>query len=74
MLRPQAMITFLGLGIFRHVALWRWLMSEQHGQTSRPWEPQRYRQEAHSPDAKLPESDVVFCVLDTVPRLDGRRC
>ena len=48
-------------------------MSEQHGKTYRPWEPQRYRQEAHSPDAKLPESDWAFFLLDTVSRLDLRR-
>src|SRR3989440_3377041 len=67
------MITFLGLGIFKSVAIWRWLMSDQHGKTYRPWEPQCYRQEAHSPDAKLPESDLAFFLLDTVPRLDLRR-
>jgi transposase len=48
-------------------------MSAQHGKTYRPWEPQRYRQEAHSPEAKLPESDWAFFLLDTVPRLDLRR-
>src|SRR2546423_10679408 len=67
------MITFLGLGIFKPVAIWRWLMSDQHGKTYRPWEPQRYGQEANSPDAKLPESDLTFFLLDTVPRLDLRR-
>ena len=35
-------------------------MSEPYRKTSRPWEPQRYRQEAHSPEAKLPEGDLVF--------------
>jgi len=48
-------------------------MSEQHGKTYRPWEPQRYRQEVHSPEAKLPEGDVVFFVLDTVPQWDVSR-
>ena len=48
-------------------------MSEQHGKTYRPWDPERYRQEAHSPAAKLPEGDVVFFLLDTVPQLDLRR-
>ena len=48
-------------------------MSEQHGKTSRPWEPQRYRQEVHSPEAKLPEGDLVFFLLDTVAQLDLRR-
>ena len=48
-------------------------MSEPQRKTYRPWEPQRYRQEAHSPDAKLPEGDVVFFLLDTVPKLDLRR-
>jgi transposase len=67
------MITFLELGIGKPVTIWRWLMSAQHGKTYRPWEPQRYRQEAHSPEAKLPESDWAFFLLDTVPRLDLRR-
>src|SRR3989441_12634766 len=48
-------------------------MSEQHGKTYRPWEPQRYRQEVHSPEAKLPEGDGVFFLLDTVPQLDVSR-
>jgi transposase len=47
-------------------------MSKQHGKTYRPWEPQRYRQEAQSPEAKLPEGDLVFFLLDTVPQLDRR--
>jgi transposase len=48
-------------------------MSEPSRKTYRPWEPQRYRQEAQSPDAKLPEGDLVFFVLDTVPKLDLSR-
>jgi transposase len=67
------MSTFRGWGICKPVAIWRWLLSDQHGKTSRPWEPQRYRQEAQSPDAQLPESDLPFCLLATVPRLDLRR-
>jgi transposase len=47
-------------------------MSKQHGKTYRPWEPQRYRQEAQSPEAKLPEGDVVFFLLDSVPQLARR--
>jgi transposase len=47
-------------------------MSKQHGTTYRPWEPQRDRQEAQSPEAKLPEGDVVFFLLDTVPQLARR--
>jgi transposase len=49
------------------------MMSEPQRKTYRPWEPQRYRQEAQSPDAKLPEGDVVFFLLDLVPKLDWRR-
>ena len=45
-------------------------MSTPDGKTYRPWEPQRYQHEAHSPAAKLPEGDLVFFLLDTVPRLD----
>ena len=49
-------------------------MSEPWRKTSRPWEPQRYRQEAPSPDAKLPEGASVFFLLATVSPLDLRRC
>ena len=48
-------------------------MSPRDGKTYRPWEPQRYQQEAHSPAAKLPENDLVFFLLDTVPQLDLSR-
>jgi hypothetical protein len=49
------------------------MMSERGEQTSRPWEPERSRQDAQSPAATLPEGDVVFFLLDTVPQLDLRR-
>ena len=48
-------------------------MSEQHGKMYRPWNPQHYRQETHSPEGKLPEGDLVVFLLDTVPQLDLRR-
>ena len=38
--------------------------------TYRPWDPDAYRQQAHSPRAKLPEGDLVFFLLDAVPQLD----
>jgi transposase len=44
-------------------------MSDRGEKTYRPWEPERYRQDAHSPAAKLPEGDLVFFLLDTVPQL-----
>src|SRR5262245_35969311 len=56
-----------------HAHMRRPLMSEPSRKTYRPWEPQRYRQEAQSPEAKLPEGDLVFFLLDTVAKLDGRR-
>jgi transposase len=49
------------------------MMSEPGGKTYRPWDPQRYQQEAHSPASKLPEGDLVFFLLDTVPQLDLHR-
>src|SRR5437588_2507848 len=49
------------------------MMSESGGKTYRRWEPERYQHEAHSPAAKLPEGDLVFFLLDTVPQLDLRR-
>src|SRR5262249_17149437 len=49
------------------------MMGEPYRKTYRPWEPQRYRREAHSPEAKLPEGDLVFFLLDTVAKLDVRQ-
>jgi transposase len=49
------------------------MMSEHGEKTYRPWEPERYRQDAHSPTAKLPEGDLVFFLLDTVPQLEVSR-
>src|SRR5947208_7195751 len=53
--------------------MWRAMMSPRDGKTYRPWEPERYRYEAQSPAAKLPEGDLVFFLLDTVPQLDLHR-
>jgi len=47
------------------------MMSERREKTYRPWEPERYRQDAQSPTAKLPEGDLVFFLLDTVPQLES---
>jgi transposase len=38
--------------------------------TYRPWDPEAYRQQAHSPHRKLPEGDLAFFLLDVVPQLD----
>lgn len=38
--------------------------------TYRPWDPDSYQQQTHSPLAKLPEGDLVFFLLDLVPQLD----
>src|SRR5467141_3815927 len=51
----------------------RAMMSEHGGKTYRPWDPQRYQHEAHSPASKLPEGDLVFFLRDAVSRLDLRR-
>jgi len=48
-------------------------MSDHGGKTYRPWEPQRYQQQAQSPASKLPEGDLVFFLLDIVPQLELRR-
>jgi len=48
-------------------------MRDAQGKPSRPWSPEPYRQEAHSPEAKWPTDDLVFFVLDTVPPLDLSR-
>ena len=36
----------------------------------RPWTPELYADQAHAPSAKLPEDDLVFFVIDVVPKLD----
>jgi transposase len=48
-------------------------MSEHGGKTYLPWDPKRYQQASYSPAAKLSESDLVFFLLETVPRLDLAR-
>jgi transposase len=48
-------------------------MSEARGKTYRPWNPEHYRHEAHSPEAKLPQDDLVFFLLDTVSHLNLSR-
>ncbi len=45
-------------------------MNAPGGKAYRPWVPERYAQQAHSPAAKLPEDDLVFFLLDVVPKLD----
>ena len=49
-------------------------MSDARGKTYRPWNPEHYRHAAHSPEAKLPQDDLVFFLLDTVAHLDLSRC
>jgi transposase len=49
------------------------MMSDARGKTYRPWNPEHYRHEAHSPEAQLPQADLVFFLLDPVPHLDLRR-
>src|SRR3974377_599341 len=36
----------------------------------RPWTPELYATQAHPPSAKLPEDDLVFFLIDVVPKLD----
>lgn len=48
-------------------------MSDARGKPYRPWNPEHYRHEAHSPETKLPQDDLVFFLLDTVPHLDLSR-
>ena len=48
-------------------------MSDARGKTYRPWNPEHYRHAVHSPEAKLPQADLVFFLLDTVPHLDLSR-
>jgi transposase len=47
-------------------------MNDPRGKTYRPWNPESYRHQTHSPDGKLPEDDLVFFLLDLMPQLDLR--
>jgi transposase len=38
--------------------------------TYRPWNPDFYRQQAHSADSQLPPSDLVFFLLDVIDQLE----
>jgi transposase len=48
-------------------------MTTPGGKAYRPWDPETYAQQAHTPAAKLPEDDLVFFLLDVVPKLDLSR-
>jgi len=48
-------------------------MNDGGGKTYRPWNPEHYRRATHSPEAKLPQDDLVFFLLDTMPKLDLSR-
>jgi transposase len=48
-------------------------MDDGANKTYRPWNPQSYAQQKHSPAGKLPEGDLVFFLLDVVPQLDLSR-
>jgi len=45
-------------------------MREGSGTTSRPWEPERSRQDAPSPAATLPEGAGGCFLLDSVPQVE----
>jgi hypothetical protein len=49
------------------------MMHDGGGKTYRPWNPEHYRRETHRPEAKLPQDDLVFFLLDTVPKLNLSR-
>jgi transposase len=48
-------------------------MDHAAAKTYRPWNPEQYQQQAHSPLSKLPEGDLVFFLLEVVPHLDLRK-
>src|SRR5436305_7679199 len=45
------------------------IMNTHGGKAYRPWTPELYAQQAHAPAAKLPQDDLVFFLLDVVPKL-----
>jgi transposase len=47
-------------------------MDRPSRKTYRPWNPEVYQREVHSPLSKLPDGDLVFFLLDVVPQLNLR--
>ena len=45
-------------------------MAVQRRKRYRPWDPQAYAQQPFRPADRLPEGDLVFFLLDAIPRLD----
>lgn len=45
-------------------------MAKSVTKTYRPWEPEDYAFQAYSPAERLPEGDLVFFLLDAIPRMD----
>src|SRR6516165_8597695 len=45
-------------------------MNTAGAKSYRPWNPELYAQQAHAPAAKLPDDDLVFFLIDVVPKLD----
>jgi transposase len=45
-------------------------MNTLGAKADRPWIPELYAQQAHAPAAKLPNDDLVFFLIDVVPKLD----
>src|SRR3954471_24980772 len=45
-------------------------MSTPGTKAYRPWTPELYAQQAHAPATKLPDDDLVFFLIDVVPKLD----
>ena len=45
-------------------------MNTAGGKAYRPWTPELYAHQAHAPAAKLPDDDLVFFLIDVVPKLD----
>src|SRR5208337_3399606 len=46
------------------------VMNTPGAKAYRPWTPELYAHQAHAPSAKLPEDDLVFFLIDVVPKLD----
>ncbi len=49
------------------------VMNTPGAKANRPWTPELYAQQAHAPSAKLPDDDLVFFLVDVVPKLDLSR-
>jgi transposase len=50
--------------------MWKGILMQEAQKTYRPWDPSGNASQTYSPDTVLPENDLVFFLMELVPKLD----